>query len=415
MSSHILEEFSSHINIPITPTLANQLIRMVIQFELRDEHALTLNSQMFGVYKFIFNYVDRKNLFDIIGYDEKEINSIIAKIPSINKEFKVVSDAFSLTCVYLVYLLLNSKISVNLKHDAVVNVLNYMQYRFISSAVNHYLPHGANHEIMQSVVESLSMKFSIRQLGSWNKVVTDRSESMAFDTKAHHGTLNKFTIDKDILYLISDTSTRIRSQLKIITSNYYEMKEANAFITSHSSTASVDGEKVLREQSSVFESMSDAVFNKLLIKSSFIDERFIKMVQTTVPRINVSIIRRMLSVLSDEAQHQVESDTINKVDLKRNNLVIYVGIGELLNHLIHVIYSSAIHNPRININSKIAIYTNTKNVFTAARTANQELVNVRASFDDLFRRTRLTTRDSTISGLTIVAALYITLMSFSSI
>lgn len=415
MITHIRDSFTQHLPIQITPSLATQLIRMVTTFELRDEHPLTLNSQMFGVYKFIFNSTDRKNFFDIIGYDEQFIVGLIAKIPSVNKEFKVVSDAFNLTSVYMVYLLLNSKISTNLKHDAIIAILNYMQYRIISSAVNHYFPHSVNHEIMQTVVESLSMKFAIRQFGSWTKVVTERSESMAFDTKAHQGTLNKFDNDKLILYLISDTSTRIRSQLKIITSNYYEMKDANTFITSHSSTASVDGEKVLREQHSIFESMGDAIFNKIVIKTSFIDERFISMVQKTVPRINVSIIRRMLSVLSDEARHQMETGTTRDTRIKKNKTEIYVGIIDLLDHMIHVIYSSAIHNPRININSKIAIYTNTKNVFTAARTANQELINVRASIDDLFRRTRLTTRESTISGLGIVLALYITLLSFSSL
>lgn len=415
MLNYIKDSFTQHLPVQITPNLANQLIRMVITYELRDDHPLTLNSQMFGVYKFIFNKLDFKNFFDIIGFDEQFVVGLIAKIPSVNKEFKVVSDAFNLACVYMVYLLLNAKLSANLKHDAIIAILNYMQYRFISSAVNHYFPHSANHEIMQTVVESLSMKFSIRQFNSWTKVVTERSESMAFDMKAHHGTLNKFDNDKLILYLISDTSTRIRSQLKIITNNYYEMKDANTFITSHSSTASVDGEKVLREQNSIFESMGDGIFNKIVIKSSFIDERFISMVQKTVPRINMSIIRRMLSVLSDEARHQMESGTTREIQSKRNNLEIYVGIVDLLDHMVHVIYSSAIHNPRININSKIAIYTNTKNVFTAARTANQELINVRASFDHLFRKTRLTTRESTISGLGIVLALYITLLSFSSL
>ena len=415
MKDYIKEYLTRDLPLTITAELAAQLIRMVMQFELRDEHALTLNSQMFGVNKFIFSTRDFQLFFDIIGYSKADIDPVINKIPTINKEFKVVSDAFNIMSVYVVHKILVSTLPYNLKRDSAFSVLNYMQYRFFGSAVNHYFPHGAGYEIMQSVIESLSMKFSVRQLNSWKNVMVERSEALTFDTKAHNDTLLKFDNDKDILYLITDTSTRIRSQLKIITSEYYAVREANNFMTSHSSTASIDGEKVLRERDGSFEAISSTVFNRVLIKSSFVDERYIKMVQSTVPRLNIGIIRRMLATLSDEARHQIETGDAAKVIKKRDGTEIYVGIEGLINHIIHVIYTSAIHNKRININSKIAVYTNTKNVFTAARSSNQELINVRASLEDLIRRTHISTREATISGLCVTFSLYITLLSFGSL
>ena len=245
--------------------------------------------------------------------------------------------------------------------------------------------------------------------------MTERSESITFDTRAHQDTLLQFNKDKDILYLITDTSTRIRSQLKIITSEYYSTRETNTFMTSHSSTTKLEGEKILKEKDGAYATMSSSVTDKVLIKSSFIDERYIRMVQNSIPRLNLGIIRRMLATISDEARNQKESDNLYKTSLKHDGNEIYVGVGSLIDHIIHVIYSTAIHNSRININSKIAVYTNTKNVFSAARSSNQELINVRASLDDLIRRTRISTRESTISGLIVSFSLYITLMSFNAL
>lgn len=415
MTSHIKEYLDAKVPVDVTTSMAAQLVRMVIQFEVRDEHPLTLNSQMFGVNKFIFTSRDRQLFFDLIGYSEGDIVKVIDKIPSINNEFKVISDAFNIMSVYVAHLILTSKLTANLKHDTVISILNYMQYRFIGSAVNHYFPHGSSYEIMQTVIESLSMKFSVRQEGSWKKVVNSRSESLAFDTRAHHATLLKFDSDKDILYLISDTSTRIRSQLKIITAAYYDMKNTDNVISSHSSTTTIEGEKVLRERDGSYEMMSSSVFHKVLNKSTFVDERYIRMVQNSVPRLNVGIIRRMLAAISDEAKNQVATGDTNKIAQKNNDVELYIGIDALVSHMIHVIYTSAIHNNKVNINSKISIYTNTRNVFAAARTANAELVSVRASLDDLIKRTRISTRESTISGLTVAFALFITLMTFSSL
>lgn len=415
MQAYINEYLKRDLPLKITPDLATQIIRMVIQFEIRDEAPLTLNSQMFGVNKFIFTARDFQLFFDIIGYSKADITPVISKIPSINSDFKVISDEFNIMVVYLAHALLISHIQTNLKHDAVISILNYMQYRFMASAVNHYFPHGANYEIMQAVIESLNMKFSVRQSGSWKSVMTERSESITFDTRAHQDTLLQFNKDKDILYLITDTSTRIRSQLKIITSEYYSTRETNTFMTSHSSTTKLEGEKILKEKDGAYATMSSSVTDKVLIKSSFIDERYIRMVQNSIPRLNLGIIRRMLATISDEARNQKESDNLYKTSLKHDGNEIYVGVGSLIDHIIHVIYSTAIHNSRININSKIAVYTNTKNVFSAARSSNQELINVRASLDDLIRRTRISTRESTISGLIVSFSLYITLMSFNAL
>jgi len=413
MTAHIKTSFLEQLPITLSPQLAQQLNRMVLQFEIRGEHPLTLNSQMFGVNKFVFTPDDRALFFDLIDLEEPVVSKVISKIPSIVKEFRVISDNFNLMSVYLAHLILNSSLPKKIQEETVIKLLNYMQYRFMSSAVNHYFPHGANYDIMQTVVESLSMKFSVKQHGTWAKVISSRSESIAYHDRAHKSTLMKFDNDKNILYLISDISTRIRSQLKIITSEYYSMKDANNFIRSHSSTTELDGEKIIREKESSFELMSSVIYHKILNRSAWVDARFVKMVQKSVPRLNTSIINRAILSMSDEAKDQMKEGTSLKIIKRRDGSEIYVGIEILVNKIVSVVYGEAIRNDRVNLNSKIAVYEHAKRIFSASRSSDPTLVGVKESLNAFCKRTRVTTRDSTLSGLALAIVLYITLSSFS--
>jgi len=413
MSSYIKDQIKAKIKIDPSQDLAKQLIRMVLQFEIRGEHPHTLNSAVFGVNKFIFTSDDRALVFELVGVLEEDLVDIIKEIPSIQKEFKVVSDPFNILIVYLVHLFLNAHIQSKIKEEVVIALLNYMQYRFMSSALNHYFPHGASYDIMQTVVEMLNLRFAIKQFNTWKNVISIRSESLGFNDKTHKNTLLKFNDDKHILYLITDISTKIRSQLKIITSEYYAIKDTNNFILSHSSTTQLDGEKIIREHKGSFELMSSIVFTKILNRSAWSDSRYIKMVQRSVPRLNTSIIQKLVLAISDEANEQSKTNESLKVINRRSGEEIFYGMEILVNRIIWFVYSDAISNDRINLNSKIAIYENAKRLFSASRSSDPTLINIKASIEELCKRNRITKREATMSGLTIALVLFITLHTFT--
>lgn len=414
MSSFIIKQLYQSVPINITPELAKSINRLVLQYELHADHPLTINSQLIGVHKFIFTTRDRDTFFDIIDVNERDVVDAIKLIPSIDKSHKVVSDAFNVMSVYLSHKILNSKLPEKLKIETVVNVLNYQQYRFIASAINYYLPYKANYDIMQTVVEGLNLKFSIKRAGTWKKVVKERSESLIHEDKLHRGTLLKFDDDKKIRYVITDTSTRIRSQLKNIVSLFRATKKANDFIRSVSATTEIDGEKVLRERSAGFEQISSIIFHKAIRKSPFINDQYIKMVQSTVPTLNVGIIRRMIISISDEANIQMNNDTTNLSKKKRDGSTLHFGMNALISKIVYLIYDSAIHNKSVNINSKIAVYNNTRSLFAVHRSSDSRILNAKMSIVDMIRRNKVSTRDATISSLVISLTLYITLMSFES-
>lgn len=405
------------IPISINSKMIDNLNKMVMLFEIRGEHPLTLNSQLYGVHQFVFTPADREQIFSIIGYPESYVKAVIDSIHSINKDYNVVSDPFSIICVYLSHLIINLKINEKVKHDCAVNILNYMQYRFFTSFIRKSLKHNADENAMRTTIESLNLKFDIKQYESWREVIVARSNSIIFSEDTHLHTILRFDNDAKILYVISDINTKLRRQLVAINVIYYDIKYSGNYISSHSSTVESDGEKILVEKSNEFASLNRSVIDRILNKRTFIDEKLIAMTLRSVTRLNANIIRRMLSVISDIAKYQESKKELYEQTLIKDlaHTTHYDGIGRLVEVIIDVVYRSAIDNRKVNINNKIMIYNNAKNVFSAPRTTNKSIINIRNSFKSLCMKNNISTRESTISGLCIVFILYVTLTSFSEV
>jgi len=426
MSSYIRDVLNERINIKITPDLVKQLNTLVISYEVYKEHPLVLNSQMIGVNKFVFTSRDRDTFFDVIDVNEGDVTDVVDSIMKMSKsgnsifgnddkKFKVRSDEFNLMCTYVVHKLLVSNLPTKIKEHTAVNVLNYMQYRIMASASNYYLKYGVPQDIMQSVIEGMNLKYAVKRAGSWKKVMTERSLDIIQEHNVHKDTLKNYDDDEKIVYVITDTSTRIRSQLKNIVDLFNETKKANDFIRSVSSTTDIDGERVLKERVSGFENISGTIFHKVLRKSPFINEQYIKMVKSSVPTLNIGIIKRMIISLSDEANIQIRNKDTDKIVNKRDGTKLIVGVESLISKIVYLIYDSAIHDKKINIKSKISVYTNTRNLFAVHRSSDTRILNTKASIVDMIRRNRVSTRDATVSSLTIALCLYICLISFESV
>ena len=415
MSKDILKQFSK-LKIAIVPSAIKSLKQMVIQFEIRKDHPLVLNSPYPGVNKISFTTHDRGMLFDILGIYEIDVNAMVKNIPSINNEFRVQSDAFNLICIYTVHLILKSKLSRKDKEQGAIAVLLYWQYRFFSSIVTRYYKHGAHSDIMQQVIEDLSLKFDIKKYGTWKKVFRLKAETL-LDSKSLHGkTLIEFNIDKDILYTITDVQTRLRSQLKKITARYYELKEtSDTFIQTTSSTTVIDGARILKEQSAGFESISNHIYMKMLHKQAFLNPKYVEIILATQKTINKGIVNRILIAMSDIAVYQQEQGIDNKLIKRRDGTEIYEGMALLISKLVRVIYDNIITDKSVNINNRLEIYFATKNLFSTHRTNNDLLNNTKSSIQYFTTHNRITKRENTISSLNISVALYICLMSFNMI
>lgn len=405
----------SKLRVKIPNTFAHDMERLLTQYEIRKEHPLVLNSTEIGVHKIAFTSNDRAELFETCGIYEHEVSDIIKDISTIDKAFRVVSDPFNLLCVYLPWRSDSSSMSVSAKQLAKRAILLYWQYKMFSSIINHYFPYGVNGDIMRQVTEGLSMKFDVKVQGSWKKVMEEKVDVLLSKGSLHYDSLHTLEDDMKLLYVITDVQTRLRSQLKNITALYYDMKEANNYMRSTSATVVVDGKKIIRESSTGFETISMHIATKMLHKSSFVNTKYITMLDGIQKSLNKGIIARVISQLVDTATSQTDAGTDNRLIVRRDGTEIYAGLKLLVSNITRCTYANALSSKTLDINNKLDIFGATKNLFSAHQTNNKLLDNTKLSIAYFIERNNISHRVNTVSALTTTVALYICLMGFEFI
>ena len=263
-TTYIKSYLSKNFPITINEKILKQLIIIVKKYEIKDEHSLALNTPLLGINNILFVQSDRDILFGIFNKNEVDLKKIIKEIPSINKDFIVISDTFNIFCTWVLYnIQKNNKISKRLQYDASFSLLNYFQYRFFSSIVNYYYPYKANEAIMSAVINNLNLKFDIAKYKTWKNVIYKRSENILDKHNIHYKTITTYEYDNDILYLISDTQTKIRNQIKVISNLFHEYKEKNNLINAYTLTANIDGETIIKDAVFIFDGISEKIFNQM--------------------------------------------------------------------------------------------------------------------------------------------------------
>lgn len=408
MSNYIKKAFSKYLDIKITNKHIIDIIQTTITYGIRDEHSSALNSPLIGVNKLYFTSVDQTDLFEIFDYVKSDIVKIIKDIPSINKDWVVISDSYNLFTIWLVHLLLESKHKDAKK--ATYCLLNMLQYKFFSSILNQYYPYKVNEEIMRFTVENLTKKYDIIEYRTWRKVIFHRSENVIDRQSIHYNTLKRFHDDGKILYIISDIQTRIRNQIKVITAMFHENKEINNTIKNYSPTQDIDGLKIIKDLRGTTDIIKHNIKAQIINKDLFITDSYIKLVSSLFKLVNTLMIRRFLEYMCDSAKEQLEITDLKSIIQKRD-FKYYNDINLLSFQIIKVIYEYCFNN-NTNIKSKVLILQVTKQLISSSRSQNENVINIRQSLKMHIKNSNISTKDTTISSLITIYALYMILKSF---
>jgi hypothetical protein len=411
MSRYILDAYSKELIIPITPARIKALHQLIINFENRKDHTLTLNSPILGVYPIAFTTTDRNEFFDIFSVSRTEMISLIKGIKAIDSSRRVESDPMNQLVIWLLHLgLIDKKLSRKERDDFLLDLALLWHYKFFTSLVLHNFPYKANEDIMRATVNSLSNKYDIIRYGTWREVLMVRSVDL-FDTGSiHYKTLVKFDKDKDVLYLISDTQTRIREKIKKIVAVYYNTKKLGDSIGSYSSVGNLDGEKVLTNQISTFDVMTNGVNLELSNVHSFLDDKLIRTIASMFKNLRPDMLRYILTKYSEVATIQSKTGELD-LDYKIKGIETFVGIRILTRNIIQKSYRFCIKE-KVNLSSKIAILSRIKNVFSSSRISDPDLVKIKDSVAYFIDQHGSTKREATNASLRISIILYIITKTF---
>jgi hypothetical protein len=412
MSKYIIQEFSKELKIDITPNKIKSLHQLLVSFEIRDKHPLTLNSQLFGVNPITFNSTDIKEFFDIFGIDRSEMIQLIKNIPSIDTNFKVASDPFNLLVTWLLHISsVNRKLDKRSKDKFQVDLILLWHYKFFTSLITYNFPYGANENIMQTTINNLSNKYDIIRYGSWRDVLLVRSLDLLSRDSIHLNTIYKYDIDKKIIYLITDTQSRIRDKVKKIVSAYHQTKEVGDFISSYKSVGELDSEKVLSNQVSTFDMMINGICLEVNNVYSFVDSKLVELVSSMFKNIRPDMLKYLLIQFSELSAIQTKEGKVNEIVKDKNGEDIYVGSRILISTLIQKSYRFCIKN-RVNMSSKLEILNTIKNLYSSSRISDDELVRVKESISHFVVTHGKIKREATICSLRIAFILYILTKTF---
>ena len=453
MSNYIRDTLEDHFPLTITPAIASAIVRYTTSFEVANMNALS--TPYLGLVPIKFKESFKQEFFDLLNVDSsvitklfnthredtfagvslkalipsvkqgmiaeeriyKEqgistttINKVIKTIPSINTNFKVVSDPFNLFTNYTVYKILNSDIPEKLKKESASAVLKLLQYKYFTSLVNYRFRFKPSEAVMRSTIEQLSERFDIRRYGTWKNVMDTRVADILSEDSLHSKALTTFTDDKAVLYLITDFQTRIRNQLNIFVEEYMRVKQTGDIIGDYGSTGtdSESGEKVLLDQEDRLTTAILKVYTDSLTTSRWLFEPAIKITASLFTALNVSIFRKYLIAYSEYAV--VKNNQGNKEEVKeKNGEVLYIGPYVFTHQTIQQSIRYCVRN-NVDISKPVEVLKTVRAVMSSSRVSDSNILAVRASSGYICDQINITDRSATVSALRIGLIIYMVLL-----
>lgn len=255
------------------------------------DHIEFFGSNLTGVHVVRFTDADRDEWFDeILEVNDSILTDQLLKLPDINEDFFVSSDTMNLSCVWLVHAIYTSpKLSDQQKHDAMVDAMLVLQYKFITSRLYRHFRFPADRAIAEATYAQLSYKFAIKAYGSWAAVLQARSEDIIGKESIHRNTIVKMDNDVQVVRMLNDIQGRIRDMLKNIYDVHLRVAHEGSRISSTSATIEHDGAEILKDQTKSVTAYSRYLNTIVADKASFIREELVtiieKLMHTMPPRL----------------------------------------------------------------------------------------------------------------------------------
>lgn len=412
VSAYILQEFSK-LDVKMTSSAVKALRIMILKFEMRGDHPLVLNTQALGTKRVVFTTGDRKEFFDIFGTTERDVDLAIQKTPSIVKTRKVASDAFNLFCVWVMHLgHISTSLTREEKEMVVFDACKVLNYKFFTALCNNtfFKKYLANEQAMLAAVSELNRKFSLTEYGTWRGVIEKRVQNTIAPTGKHYQTIELMDNDDKILYVVTDTRTHVADRIKNVYDVYKDILDSGSVIGSYTSTKEVEGEKVIRDQVSLLDSMIANLAREVLNPDSFYDRRLCIAVSGMFKAIREETLKDAIIEFATTAHEQAKIDGALDEVKSVGGKKVYVGIRILITSLIQNLYHRMLVEEVPRNTYSILYYT--KNTFQASRMSDKDLLMIKDSIEYFLTTINTVNREATRASLRLAIIVYIITKTF---
>ena len=151
-----------------------------LQWGSKDEKYIEfLSSGLVGVHPIRFSDKDEDLLYrEVFNIDKETIRQEFYKTPGINKNFVVSSNPTNIILISLLTLVWNSKLPENIRLDGITDLYHIFCYKQIGSMYSHYFKYEVALPKAKALFESLSDKFLLKKLGTWEDVFNHQAKTL---------------------------------------------------------------------------------------------------------------------------------------------------------------------------------------------------------------------------------------------
>ena len=341
--------------VSIGPTLNARIIAYCKGIMSREGNVEWMGSNLLGTETIRFFSTDRDRFFDeVLEVDEDYLHELLHET-DLNMTWKVTSDTFNLAVTYLVHMYLPHIEKDKKAHEAIVELVSLLQFKFYSSIYAHFFKKPVDMPAAEGTYAALSLKFAIKQLGSWGAVVRDRAEYFVSSESPHAKSLRKFQESKEIIYFVSDLNTRTKQTVK----DYYgvldSVRSNNNRIGTQSAKVEIDGESIIRDRTTVYNTAKTYLLESSTNISSFYKNELIVVILELVPKASQSALRDVLTYIAqlpfnkerEKIEHLMGLTLEHSFDYVVTNRLRFTDAATLLVKMRALYMSSKTSDPRI--------------------------------------------------------------------
>lgn len=338
-----------------------------------EEHVAFFGGHLLGVHKVRFSNADVDRWFEeIVEADEYLLKERLHNLPGINAEFKVSSDVFNLSCVWLTHAIyLSPKLTEKQKEEGMIDVMLVLHYRYITSRIVRHFPYAADPEVAEATYAQLSYKFAIKNQGTWFNVLKARAVDVISRESIHYQAIVKMDDNNKVVALLNDTQGRIRDMVKNIVNVFLTTSRQGIKIGSTSDVVEFDGGDILRDKTKGLINYKQYLKAVLSDKTSFIKDELVSVVERIMKTMPPRLFRQSLEWMSD---HYGQSSTG----------VIEEVLDEVLTHSFTYLgeHRSLVRNS-VNLAGLIG---KLKGVYMSSRSTDPSLLLIREKVEEIVQK-----------------------------
>ena len=381
------------------------LIKRLREFEsgfvnANEDHVKFFGGNLLGTHQIKFK-VDDFNLWwdSVTEIDDLTLQDDIWNLPNVDRNHKVSTNVFNLSCIWLIHKIKNSNLSENIKQEGMLIVALILQYKLYSSVLLHMFPYATDEATAEATYARLSRKFDLKRAGSWKKLMVQRGSELIENSSLHSETFSKFSPDDQVLYAVSDIQTRVRQTINGLTDVFYEVRASETKSQSIKSKANnLDGEEVLRDVINNDASYIRYVKEAILDKDMFIQQQ---------------LVDTALDVMRQGSEKQFKDLLVAVVSSYRSNY------KKLIDELIEGIILHAVNyirdNPKAIPNRKdlVQVISTLRGLYLSSKTSDRYILQVRDKGNTLVKRLGVTKNKNNQALLRNTFVIYVLLLAFT--